>query len=172
MSKTLRPELSSPARFRFQGGGLSVTDKGRRTKSGNSCVQFRMTKLPLPTHRELVEPLSKQHYVKLVFIQKFLQMIDKIRSSSKPILRTLLAAVEHDTTSTTSRNLKGIMLLPTKNSISEVEISDIQNLVYYKVDEERQWRVATHRGGPGGVGGRGPGVALHRLEIVDVDLLL
>ena len=132
-------------------------------------------------HKKILEPLdpflphsalSKQHYVKLVFIQRFLQMIDKIRTSSKPILRTLLVAVEHDTTSTTGRNLKGIMLLPTKNSISEVEISDIQNLVYYKVDEERQWRVATHRGGPGGVGGRGPGVALHRLEIVDVDLLL
>ena len=108
----------------------------RLESSFNRSIKIMMN-LPLPTHRELIEPLSKQQHVKLVFIQRFLQMIDKIRSSSKPILRTLLAAVEHDTTSTTSRNLKGIMLLPTKNSISEVEISDIQNLVYHKVDEER-----------------------------------
>ena len=100
-----------------------------------------MMNLPLPTHRELIEPLSKQQHVKLVFIQRFLQMMEKIRKSTKPILRTLLAAVENDTSSTTGRNLRCIMLLTTKNSIREVEISDIQNLVYHKVDEERQWRV-------------------------------
>ena len=34
----IRPELSGPARFRIQGGILSVTDEGRRTKSGRKSM--------------------------------------------------------------------------------------------------------------------------------------
>ena len=33
------------------------------------------------------------------------------------------------------------MLLTTKNSIRELDISDVKKLVYHKVNEERQWRV-------------------------------
>ena len=33
------------------------------------------------------------------------------------------------------------MLLTQKNDIKEVDITDIKNLVYHEVKEERQWRV-------------------------------
>ena len=33
------------------------------------------------------------------------------------------------------------MLLTQKNEIKEVYITDIKNLVYHRVEEERQWRV-------------------------------
>ena len=35
---TIRPEFSSPARFRIQGGSTSMTDGGQRTNEGNPCV--------------------------------------------------------------------------------------------------------------------------------------
>ena len=100
-----------------------------------------MMKLPVETHRELIEPLSGRQHVKLLLIRRFLQMIRKMKTSNKPILRTLLATVEDDTKSTTGRNMRCIMLLTERSSIQEVEVEDIEKLVYHKVKEERQWRV-------------------------------
>ena len=69
--------------------------------------------------------------MKKVLIQRFVQMIE----------RTLLAAVENNTATTTGRNLRCIMLLTQKNSVEEMVVSDIRNAVYQKVDVERQWQV-------------------------------
>ena len=112
----------------------------RLESSYNRSIKV-MLNLPLATHRELIEPLSDQQHVKKILIQRFIQTIEKIRVSKKPILRTLLAAVENNTSTTTGRNLRCIMLLTEKNSVEEVVASDIRNVVYQKVDVERQWRV-------------------------------
>ena len=77
-------------------------------------------KLHWATHRELIEPLSQSKHVKLIFIKRFLQMITQIRSSTKPILRSLLSAIELDTRSTTGRNLRYIMILLDKVSIQDI----------------------------------------------------
>ena len=37
--------------------------------------------------------------------------------------------------------MRCIMILTPKNSIQDIEVSDIKNLIYHKVDEERQWRL-------------------------------
>ena len=73
----------------------------RLESSYNRSMKIMMN-LPLTTHRELIEPLSGQQHLKTVLIQRFIQMVGKIRVSNKPILRTLLAAVEHNTLSTTN----------------------------------------------------------------------
>ena len=93
------------------------------------------------THRELIEPLSKSKHVKVMFIQRFLQMTNHIRNSSKPILRSLLSEIEYDTRSVTGRNLRNIMLLLNKNSISEITTADCENIKYFEVALEREWRV-------------------------------
>ena len=98
-------------------------------------------KLHYATHRELIEPISQSRHVKLIFIKRFLHMITQIRSSTKPILKCLLSASELDTRSTTGRNLRNIMLLLDKCSIQEILLTDIENLLYCEVPEERKWRV-------------------------------
>ena len=100
-----------------------------------------MINLPIATHRELIEPLSGRHHVKFLLIKRFLQMIKKIRTSEKPILRTLLATVEDNLKSTTGRNLRCIMLLTDRSSVQEVEIKDIEEVLYQAVDDDRRWRV-------------------------------
>ena len=85
-----------------------------------------MLNLPLATHRELIVSLTRQQHVKLVFIQQFIQRIVKIRQSNKHILRTILTTVKNNTVSTTRRNVRCIILLTTKNSFHDIEVSGIR----------------------------------------------
>ena len=68
-------------------------------------------------------------------------MTTKIKSSCKPILRSLLSTLELDTRFTVGRNLRNIMLLVNKSSIRDITMADIDNIEYREVAEERQWRV-------------------------------
>ena len=99
-----------------------------------------MLDLPYATHRGLIEPLSGSKHLKRIFIKRFLQMISKIRISSKPILKTLLRAIEMDTRSTTGKNLRGIMLLAGKWTISEVDTNDADSFPYFPRSEEDEWK--------------------------------
>ena len=102
----------------------------------------RSMKVTMELHfRELIEPLSKSKHVKVIFIQRLLQMINQIRNSSKPILKTLLSEIQYDTSSVTGRNLRNIMLLLKKNSISEITTADCESIKYCEVALEREWRV-------------------------------
>ena len=98
-------------------------------------------KLHYATHRELIEPLSQSKHVKTIFMKRFLQLIESIRSSSKPILRSLLSHIQFDTRSTTGRNLRNIMLLLNKCSICDITAANIDNIQYCEVIEDRRWRV-------------------------------
>ena len=98
-------------------------------------------KLNCATHRELIEPLSQSRHVKLILIKRFLHMIIQIRSSTKPILKSLLSAIEYDTRSTTGRNLRYIMILLDKCCIQDITIAELENISYCEVAQERQWRV-------------------------------
>ena len=66
-------------------------------------------------------------------------MISKIRLSSKPVLKTLLKAIELDTRSTTGKNLRGIMLLVDKINIGEIEVSDADSFPYFPRPKE-EWK--------------------------------
>ena len=89
-------------------------------------ISMKVTmKLPYVTHRELIEPLSQTSHVKLIFIKRFVQMINSIRISKKPILKNLLSQIEKDTRSVTGRNLRNIMLLLNKHSIDQITVGEI-----------------------------------------------
>jgi hypothetical protein len=126
-AETVLWDLCSPAAIRLE-------------SSYNRSMKVMMN-LPLATHRELIEPLSQRQHVKTTFLRRFLQMTKKMRESEKPILRTLLSTLENNTSSTTGRNLRSILLITNKSSIHEVDLSDVENLVYRPVEEEREWRV-------------------------------
>ena len=100
-----------------------------------------MLDLPYQTHRGLIEPLTGQKHQRSVFIKRFFVMTHKMRESKKPILRKLLSEIELDVLSTTGSNLRNIMLETSKSNIYEVELSDINRLLYFKLDEEEEWRI-------------------------------
>ena len=77
----------------------------------------------------------------LIFNKRFLQMITQIRRSTKPILKSLLSAIELDTGSATRRNLWYIITLLDKFSVQDITIAEIDNISYCEVAEERQLRV-------------------------------
>ena len=95
-----------------------------------------MMDLPFDTHRGLIESLSGCEHIKRLFFKRFHQFILRIRSSKKPILRTLLSTIQYDTLSTTGKNLRGIMLLSNKCSIDEITVEDIGSFPYFPRPEE------------------------------------
>ena len=100
-----------------------------------------MLDLPFETHRGLIEPLTGRKHQRTVFFKRFFVMIQKMRVSRKPILLRLLSEIELDVRSNTGRNLRNIMLETSNSKIEEVELSHIENLEYFKLGEEEEWRI-------------------------------
>ena len=99
-----------------------------------------MLDLPYETHRGLIEPLSGCEHIKRILLKRFLQFRSKLSISKKPILRTLLSAIQMDTTSTTGRNLRSIMLLCEKSSIDDITVDDINKFPYFPRPAEEYWK--------------------------------
>ena len=98
-----------------------------------------MLDLPHATHRGFIEPLSGRKHLKRVLLKRFLQFVDKIKTSKKPLLRLLLGLTERNTNSTTGKNLRGIMLLTGKQSIEDIVMMDVDNFSYFPRPEEDEW---------------------------------
>ena len=105
----------------------------------NRSIKIMMD-LPWGTHRGLIEPLSKSSHIKRFFIKNVIQFIAKIKNSTKPLLRTILSAIMHDTRSTTGKNLRGILLLSSKGSIEELSVSDADHFPYFPMSQEEEWK--------------------------------
>ena len=82
-----------------------------------------MMNLPLLTHREL----SQQHHVREIYMKKFLQMIKaigKLENQSQGCYYQQLKPIQH-------------LQQEYKSSIYEVDVSDIETLVFHQVEKER-----------------------------------
>ena len=108
--------------------------------SYNRSIKIMMS-LPYATHRGLIEPISGRKHLKRHLIKRFLQMLQSIRRSAKPILRTILAVTENNTNSVTGRNLRSIMLLTGRDSISEITPLDAGIIQYHTLDDDEGWRI-------------------------------
>ena len=105
----------------------------------NRSVKIMMD-LPYGTHRGLIEPLTGKIHLRKVLWKRFFTMIMKIRQSKKKIVRVLLAEIENDVRSNTGRNLRRIMNLTGKN-IGEIMTSDIDNIPYFGMGVDEEWRI-------------------------------
>ena len=105
----------------------------------NRSIKIMMD-LPWDTHRGLIEPISRTSHIKRLLIKNFLQFITKLKTSTKPLLTTLLEAIKYDTRSTTGKNLRGIMLLCNKNCIDDISMNDIDNFQYFPRPEDDEWK--------------------------------
>ena len=99
-----------------------------------------MLDLPHETQRCLMEPLSWRRHIRKVFISWFLNMINRIKISKKPLLKNLLRVKQHRTTSTIGKNLRKIMLLQGVNHIEEIKV--VKDIPY---SEEEAWKVDSCR---------------------------
>ena len=108
--------------------------------SYNRSIKIMMN-LPLATHRSLIEPLSERHHLRRLFVKRFLQMTKSIRKSSKPILKTLLSTIEHDSRPVTGRNLRLIMLQSGRHDIYDIQLSDAEVILYHKLEDDDEWKL-------------------------------
>ena len=100
-----------------------------------------MWDIPRETHRYFLEPISKQAHIRFILMKRFLRFIEQIENSSKSAIKSLLSICRNDCNSITGKNLRNILLLCNKNSISSLSGNDIDNLTYNQVPEDESWRI-------------------------------
>ena len=100
-----------------------------------------MFDVPLQTHRYFLEELSETRHLKLTLIRRFLGFISQIENSKKILPNILLQTIRRDCRSTTGSNLRNILLLTSKDDISELVPSDVDKMVYQPVNPSDVWKI-------------------------------
>ena len=106
----------------------------------NSSVRI-MCNLPRETHRFYIEPLTDSKHIKNILIKRFLSFIEQVKRSTKVIPKQIMKIVKHDSLSVTGSNLRNIMILLEKDTIEEISITDVDNIVYSAALEENMWKI-------------------------------
>ena len=119
---------------------LYGTEAVKLESSYNRSIKIMMD-LPYETHRGLIEPISGRLHLRKILLKRFIVMTESLRRAKKPILRALLSEIEHDARSNTGRNLRMIMMQTDKSDIREIQLSDIENIPYFDLAEDEDWRV-------------------------------
>ena len=105
-------------------------------------VSFRiMFNLPRTTHRYFVEPISKMTHIKFTIMKNFLNFLKQIQNGSKTVAKVLLNIVKNDVRSTTGSNIKGILQMMNKESISQINISEIRDQTFAEIPVGSEWRI-------------------------------
>ena len=100
-----------------------------------------MADLPYSTHRYLIEPLSEQQHMSLTLFRNYLNFIEKVKNSSKKVLRQMYTVAKADVRTTTGSNLRNILLLTNLSSIDDLQPSSLDNIRYHEILEEDTWRI-------------------------------
>ena len=100
-----------------------------------------MFDLPLQTHRNLIEPVSGMKHLKFLLMKRFVSFLNQIEKSTKYAPKQLLEIIKRDTRSVTGSNLRNIMLLTEKDTIEEINGSEIDKLKYHELNDEETWKV-------------------------------
>ena len=100
-----------------------------------------MFDLPRTSHKYLIEPITEKPHIQFTIMKRFLKFCDQLRSSTKTVLKSMVNICENDTQTKTGNNLRTIMLLTNKNSVTQIKDSDISSSVYNQIPEGEEWRV-------------------------------
>ena len=100
-----------------------------------------MLKLPLATHRYLLEPLSGEKPAMAILADRFLTFMDKIDKTDKVAIKMLKREAMKDVRSTTGANIRGIMLMSGETNIQKVNRDSLNKVEFYKVKNEDKWKV-------------------------------
>ena len=86
----------------------------------------------------LIQPITGEQHVSKVLISRFLSFISKVELSKKSSLHTLLKIAKNYVRSVTGSNLRKIMLLSGKTSISDLRNISVS---YHELLNEEAWKV-------------------------------
>ena len=100
-----------------------------------------MWDLPIQTHKYLIEPISNQPHMKFNIFKRHLNFKDQVFKSSKSVLKHLFLICMNNCNSPTGGNLRRLMLQCDLNFISEMNSSNISDLVYSEVPKTEKWRI-------------------------------
>ena len=106
----------------------------------NKSVRI-MAGVPLETHRYLIEPLSGMPPMKLQLVKSYLGFMNRVKESTKPVLRQLFSIAKQDVRTTTGSNMRNILLLTDCISIDELHPDIVKTINYNKIDSTDMWRV-------------------------------
>ena len=101
-----------------------------------------MFDVPLQTHHYFLEPLAETRHLKFTLIKRFLGFISQIQNSKKILPNILLQTIRRDCRSTTGSNLRNILLLTSKDDISDLVPSDVSKMEYQPVNANDEWRIS------------------------------
>ena len=101
-----------------------------------------MHKLPRQTHKYFIEPLSNCQHLKFVLLKRFLKFKEQVMRCPKPLMKTMFNLFEYNCNTTTGKNMRNIMLLCDKNSIIDLNSSDIDLLTYEPVPKDDEWKIS------------------------------
>ena len=100
-----------------------------------------MLGVSLTTHLYFPEPLSGLKHLKFTLISRFLGFISQIENSKKILPNVLLQLIKRDCRSITGSNLRNILLMSSKDDISDLTRTDIYSMVYMPVPDQDKWRI-------------------------------
>ena len=100
-----------------------------------------MFDVPLQTHHYFLEPLAETRQLKFTLIKRFLGFISQIEKSKKILPNILLKSIKGECRYTTGSNLRNILLLTTKDDISDLVPSDVSQMEYQPVNATDEWRI-------------------------------
>ena len=120
---------------------LFCRDADMMFNTWNKSVRL-MFDVPLQTHRYFLEPLAETRQLKYTLIQRFLGFISQIQNSKKILPNILLQTIKRDCRSTTGSNLRNILLLTSKDDISDLVPSDVSEMKYQPVIANDEWRIS------------------------------
>ena len=84
-----------------------------------------MFDLPWGTHRYFVEPLTGDTHLSRMLVKRYLSFIEKLETSKKTPLKTLLSIAKRDVRSITGSNLRRITIFTGRKSIDDINDVDI-----------------------------------------------
>ena len=119
---------------------LFSTEAVKLENTWNKSVRLMMD-VPISTHRNLIEPISRYPHLRKVLIKRFLKFLDQIRRSSKMVPKLLLTVIQNNVRSTTGSNLRNILLQTAKTSIDKIVVNDANSIEYHKLAESDLWKV-------------------------------
>ena len=96
--------------------------------------------LPLQTHRNLIEVITKRKHLMTVLYARYLSFIQQVQKSAKIVPKMLLNLIMNDVRSCTGNNLRNIMLLTDKDKVKDILRSDILKVKYHPLPEDQLWK--------------------------------
>ena len=117
----------------------SFQEGSRKEKTWN-ISQRVILRLNFKAHRYFIEPLSRTKHIKFSLYKRLIRFVQKIESSKKGALRTLLYAVKQDCRSTTGENLRKMLMINTHN-VDEIQVHHLDQMRYKTFLDEDLWRI-------------------------------